>query len=496
MKNIDKIILDTYELFNFKNPTLDKLFFKKKKTFLSSPYNFFYINALLLTENINLKIPREQIIRGIDYLLFNQNKNGSFDEWYINEDSFCATSYAGYLLSKIKNDTQPFKNNINKALEKINLFLKKKNNFYNFNQELARFAFYSNFLKQNDKKYQKEILNKTLEFDNYEYDGIDLGYLSVNLMILSDILIDKFDKIIFKSFVNQLELYSKLSNNFQNFSNYIFSRSSRLILFSGFLYAYKMGLIRKSDIKKIYSVYVKTLNLFIKIKDKKYLSFFYSSDFAVISKVNKKIVKKKTPLHKVKKKFIKNFISFNINKKKIYIYLRNANLFSLNYRNINKYFFDYNINYFNSTLVPKLNQKIIYKKNFIFMKNSFVKIGNFKKHLNYFENFLNLNKFIKLGNIIKILGQYFFIKPRRVNNLACYKKIYVANGKIKVKEIIISYLNKSVVKKNMLSTDNKQIYFSPTSFILNKEVGNKFNRKSKFLIKLKKKIFIHEYECS
>lgn len=126
MKNIDKIILDTYELFNFKNPTLDKLFFKKKKTFLSSPYNFFYINALLLTENINLKIPREQIIRGIDYLLFNQNKNGSFDEWYINEDSFCATSYAGYLLSKIKNDTQPFKNNINKALEKINLFLKKK----------------------------------------------------------------------------------------------------------------------------------------------------------------------------------------------------------------------------------------------------------------------------------------------------------------------------------------------------------------------------------
>lgn len=496
MKNITKIILDSLKLFNFKNPTPDKLFFKEKKNFLSSPYNFFYINTLLLKKNITLKIPSEQIIKGINFLLYNQNSNGSFDEWYIKEDSFCATSYTGYLLSKIKNDSKPLSSKINKTLKKIDFFLKKKNNFNNFNQELARFAFYSNFRNQNKKRYKKKILNKTLEFDNYEYDGIDLGYLSVNLMILSDILMDKFDKIIFRSFINQLELYSNLSDNFQNFSNYIFSRSSRLILFSGFLYAYKKGLIRKSDIKKIYDAYVKTLNLFIKINDKKYLSFFYSSDFAVISKVNKKKINKQISLNKLKKKPIKNFVSFTLNKKKIHIYLRNANLFSIKYRNINKYYFDYNINYFNSTLVPKLNQKIVCKKNYIFMKNSFVKIGNFKKYLNYFENFLILNKFIKLGKIIKILGQYFFIKPRKFNNLVCYKKIYVTNGKIKVKEIIISHLNKFVVKKNMLLADNKQNYFSPTSFILNNEVGNKFNTKIKFFIKLKKKIFVHEYECS
>lgn len=41
MKNIDKIILDTYELFNFKNPTLDKLFFKKKKPFYLRHIIFF-----------------------------------------------------------------------------------------------------------------------------------------------------------------------------------------------------------------------------------------------------------------------------------------------------------------------------------------------------------------------------------------------------------------------------------------------------------------------
>ena len=45
MKNIDKIILDTYELFNFKNPTLDKLFFKKKKKLFYLRHIIFFIST-------------------------------------------------------------------------------------------------------------------------------------------------------------------------------------------------------------------------------------------------------------------------------------------------------------------------------------------------------------------------------------------------------------------------------------------------------------------
>ena len=134
---------------------------------------------------------------------------------------------------------------------------------------------------------KKQILAKTLEYENYEYEGLDLGYLSVNLMIISDILLKRFDTFLYKIFKKQLNLYSQLSENFEKYPNYIFSRSSRLHLFSGFYYAYKKGLIKDYQIKKIYSQYVKVLNLFKKKKNLKYLSFFYLSDFVVISEINK-----------------------------------------------------------------------------------------------------------------------------------------------------------------------------------------------------------------
>ena len=80
------------------------------------------------------------------------------------------------------------------------------------------------------------------------------------------------------------------------------------------------------------------------------------------------------------------------------------------------------------------------------MKNSFVKIGNIDKFSKYFKCLSILNKFFKAGNVIKILGRYLLIKSRVFNNLVLYKKIFVIDNKIKVREIIISR-SKNLIKK-------------------------------------------------
>ena len=57
----------------------------------------------------------------------------------------------------------------------------------------------------------------------------------------------------------------------------------------------------------------------------------------------------------------------------ISIYLKNANLFSVNNKNRCNYYFDYNLNLFNSKLVPKVNEKIIRRKKFYFYEKFFCK---------------------------------------------------------------------------------------------------------------------------
>ena len=128
---------------------------------------------------------------------------------------------------------------IKKSLKRLNNFLKSRSCKTNLNQELAKFAFQFYLLKKYNKKSLQLLLKRTLHPDTYEYDGIDLGYLSVNLMILSDLLTIKFNNTLYKIFSIQLQQYSHLTNKFSDFSNYIFSRSSRLLMISGFVFALK-----------------------------------------------------------------------------------------------------------------------------------------------------------------------------------------------------------------------------------------------------------------
>ena len=206
-----------------------------------------------------------------------------------------------------------------------------------------------------------QLFKNSLNPDTYEYDGIDLGYLSVNLMIISDLLCHKFNTKLLKIFSKQLHQYSQITNNFKDFANYIFSRSSRLIMISGFIFAYKNRMISKNSFTNIIQNYEKVLNRYILRKDKKYLSFFYSADFSISTNI---VSLKRQNNYKViddGKNYSKFYISHKIKKKNILLYLKNANIFAVKDREI-KYFFDRNINYNNYKLVPKKNENYFFLK--------------------------------------------------------------------------------------------------------------------------------------
>lgn len=482
---IEKIIQD--------KKNFEKINKKKKESSISAPDSFFFINNYFSKLNLDLNFNFNYEVEGIKNLINLQRKNGSFDEWYLNENSFCASAYAGYFLSKLKYISTKHDFEINNCLKKLEFFLKKRSNRNNLNQELAKFA----FLYYQKRKYDEKMLNQLFKNssypDTYEYDGVDLGYLSVNLMIISDLLCHKFNNKLLKIFSNQLHQYSQITNNFKDFANYIFSRSSRLIMISGFIFAYKNKMISKNSFTNIIQNYEKVLNRYILRKDKKYLSFFYSADFSIFTNIVNTRFQNNYKLTDNSKNYSKFYISHKIKKKNILFYLKNANIFAIKDTEI-KYFFDRNINYNNYKLVPKKNQKLFLYKNKIILKNTFMKISHINKFKKYLKYISPINKFLKIGDIIKKLGRYLIIHHKKVNDIKSIKLIRIKKNLINVKEIYI-IKKKKFVKKFFLSLDNKQFYFSPTSFIEIDDIGKVKNQKIKSFKRLKYNVFVREYDC-
>ena len=123
-----------------------------------------------------------------------------------------------------------------------------------------------------------------------------------------------------------------------------------------------------------------------------------------------------------------------------------------------------------------------------------MKISQISKFKKYFKFLTPVNKLIKIGEIIKKLGRYLLIEHKKVSNIKCIKTISVKKNLIKVKEIFIVKSNE-FNKYFSLSLDNKQFYFSPTSFIDKSDIGKIKNQRIKSLKRLKYNVFVREYEC-
>jgi hypothetical protein len=494
VSNFIKLYEKKLKILNIKNSCQDKKFYLKKKNFFSAPYNYHFINFFLNSNKLDNK-NKNFLLNGIKFILDNQNSNGSYDEWYKNEDSFCTSSYTAYLISKLyffkkKELSYPLRKKILKSLEKSNSYLHNKNNFNNLNQQLAKLAF--------QIIYKKKIFNSVSDYkklnNDFEYNGIDLGYLTVNLSILAEMFVIKKNKIFLNLFLKHFEIFRIITGNFNYFPSYLFSRSSKIFLYSGIFFASKIGLFPKKLNLVIQERVFMEIDYLIKQKNIKYLSFFYSTDLQILKLIQtfKSSLDLKNKFN-LNQKISKDILAYKNKFYKFIFYKKNPNNFLIYKNNKYKYYFDYNVDSHFARLVPNINLKLKLHNKVIFIKNDFKKIYNTSIIKSFYNIISFLNTFFKLGKFIKLFGQNILIKGFNKKSIRNFKKISLGK-KIIVQEKII--FKKSFFPTNpLILKDNKQLYFSPTSYIKLNEVGKIKLIKKKIINKDKFKIFLIEYEC-
>jgi len=128
-----------------------------------------------------------------------QNKNGSFNEWYPNENSFVVTSFSTYAVSESilllkKEIPQEEMASIIKALAKAGDWLINRHETRVMNQQTgSAIALLNLYLLTNDSKYLNSSLDKISLLNQrqskegwfIEYGGPDIGYLSLAIDYLS-----------------------------------------------------------------------------------------------------------------------------------------------------------------------------------------------------------------------------------------------------------------------------------------------------------------------
>ena len=385
-----------------------------------------------------------------------------------------------------------FKKKLTLSLEKSFNFLRNKFNKNILNQNLAKLIFLINFAKIDNNKNEiilselsshlNRVYDTVINSNEHEYKGIDLGYLTISLMLSAEILKKKNCKKTEKIFLRLLKLSKSLTLNFNYFPSYIFSRSSRIFLIYGFYFAVRQNFINPSEFRNIYKFYNENFTLIYNSRNFRYLSFFYSTDkVKVLLDNSKKIFNKKYIDKKIKKiddylTFINkdnpNIIAFII-KGKIKILLCNFLVFS------------------NKKYLPVIlkNIKILDKK--ILIKQKFIKINNLKNIAFRFITLISILSQIKILNkFIDYFAKYFLIiKKKENNNFKKFRTIYIKDKKFFIKEIIISDKSKYYITPNF-----EAHYFSPTSFLLKNEILRPKKMIKKELYKMNKKVLLTTYE--
>ena len=488
---------------NFKG-CLDKDYLDKKNNFSSPPFQYFSLNYL----NFNYKLKTNvlnDINEEVKFLINLQNKDGSYDEWYKNERSFCTSSYTSFLISNLLLNSSKIGSNLKmdmlNSLDKSFFFLKEKINKNILNQNLAKLVFLQNyceikkeskniFIKKEFKAYSEKLHSFVMKSYEYEYKGVDLGYLTVSLMLSAEILKKKNSKKMMEIFARLLNVSKKLTLNFKYFPNYIFSRSSRIFLISGFFYAFKQNMLNKNDFKRILNFYDKNFKIIYELDDIKYLSFFYSTDQTLLLLDKSKKVSKKKLIGKLDNTDL-DFFSLGKKNRNIFFYKKNPNLIAFNFRNKIQIHLCDNLIFKGNKYIPSILKNFSISKKKIFITQKFSKISKLKKIAFKHIKIISFISKIRIFNqLIDYLGKYFLIiKKNKIKDFKKFRTIYFYGNKIRLKDVIISSNN-----DYSITSSNEVHYFSPTSFLLKNEVMKMKKISVKKFNKMNKKIISTIYE--
>ena len=179
---------------------------------------------------------------GIKYLFNCVNKrDGSFDELYPNERSFCGTSFTTYLITEA---ALLLKIDIPNNAQNTGHWLLRNNNTELINQMTASImALYNLHLITNNSIYldgAKEKLEKILDLQNIkgyypEYGGYDLGYLSIQLSCLGKYYKKTNDPVIYKSALKAVKFAEQEIDENGLFDYHDSSRQTQFLYPYGFL---------------------------------------------------------------------------------------------------------------------------------------------------------------------------------------------------------------------------------------------------------------------
>lgn len=139
----------------------------------------------------------EWAIAGIDFLSKSQNRDGSFNEWYPNERSFCGTTFPVYSASETfkvlnRDITGRKRDGFLDAFEKSGRWLMRHRESV-ANQEAGSIAsLYNIYQVTGNEQFRKHAEKKLMELGKSmskegwfsEYGGADMGYLTVVLDFL------------------------------------------------------------------------------------------------------------------------------------------------------------------------------------------------------------------------------------------------------------------------------------------------------------------------
>lgn len=206
---------------------------------LNIPENIYFENSKILS----------YIFGGIDFWCKIQKKDGSFDEWYLNEHSFVATAFSCYAISEslllLKERLEKFHIYI-KHLKRAGEFLISHDDFSACNQVAGSvISLYNIYLLTFEEKCKKGALLKLKKLERIqkeegwfpEYQGPDIGYLSLTIDYLSKYYEKTKDEKA-KNMINKaLEFLVYFSHPDLSFGGEYASRNTKYIIPSGIEYS-------------------------------------------------------------------------------------------------------------------------------------------------------------------------------------------------------------------------------------------------------------------
>jgi len=197
------------------------------------------------------------LIRGvINFYIKNLNRNGSVNEIFPHEQSFCATSFSAYIITETLNllNLDNEKKKYKKELEKVGDWLSKNENWHIANQvaasaitlyNIGKICGNEKFLKESDRRVK--ILLNNFKKDGYfkEYGGFDLGYNTLSMSLLAQLYLKTKDK----ELINVIKLaekhVEKFLDKYADYDNIKMSRNTN------FIYPFSFKVLKSPILEKI-----------------------------------------------------------------------------------------------------------------------------------------------------------------------------------------------------------------------------------------------------